>query len=95
MLKIKAKVLESKEFRKIDGILTIDKNYLIFKSTDLYYPVIRKISINEIVQVGKRQKLIFFDRFFYIRTREGRKFRFYTRQTKKAVNYLNSLIHKF
>lgn len=95
MLKIKAKVLEPKEFRKINGILIINENYLTFKSLDLYYPLTRKISINEIVQVGKRQKLIFFDRFFYIRTREGRKFRFYTWQTKKAVNYLNSLIHKF
>ncbi len=94
MLKLKAKIIEPTEFRKINGILTISNNYLIFKSLDLYYKIIRKIPINEIVQVGKRQNLVFFNRFFYIRTREGRKFRFYTWHTKKAVNYLNQLIHK-
>ena len=95
MLKTKVFVLEPISQRKVPGILIIDDKYLYFKSTDLYYKLERKIPLNNIVQAGKRQKFIFFSRFFYIRTREGSKFRFYTFHHKKVVQYINRQIHNY
>jgi hypothetical protein len=93
MIRAKAQILEPKEFRKINGILTFDGHKLVFKSADIYYPITREISAKEIVQTGARQSLFFFNRFFYVRTREGRKFRFYTWKNKAFVREINKVIH--
>ena len=94
MISAKAQILEPKEFRKIDGILTFDGEKLVFKSTDIYYPITREVSANEIVQTGARQNFWLFNRYFYIRTREGRKFRFFTWKNKAFVREINKVIHK-
>lgn len=93
MLQAKAKILTTEEDRKIPGILTFDGVKLVFKSTDFYHPVTREIYANEIIQTGKRQNFVFFNRFFYVRTRDGRKFRFYTWRNAAFVKEINHAIH--
>ncbi len=93
MLRKKAQILVVGEDRKIPGILSFDGRTLTFKSTDFYHPVERNINANEIVQTGARQNFFFFNRFFYVRLRDGRKYRFYTWYNKEFVRKINRTIH--
>ncbi len=93
-LKTKAKVLVPYQERLIPGILTISDDFITFQSTDLYVKVNYKIPINQIIQAGKRKKLFFFNRFVYVKNREGRIFRFYLWNTSKVLKLINSLVHK-
>jgi len=90
MIHFRTKAAVWHDNRKVYGTLEITDDEVVFRSNDIYC---YNVPLKNIVQVSKRQKWIFFDRFMFFRTREGRLYKFFFFRTHKAARVLNYLVH--